>query len=116
MKVSEMNQYVKVDYEASLARFMGREDMYARFLKKLLKDETFQKLTEAVETHNLPDIERCAHTLKGVFGNLGLQEGFETSNEIVKAVREGQEEKIGAFYPLLREQMEKYLNVIGQLD
>ena len=32
MKVCELDQYLKVDLEGALARFMGREDMYARFL------------------------------------------------------------------------------------
>ena len=72
MKVCELDQYLKVDLEGALARFMGREDMYARFLYKLQQDETFQKLTEAVESQTLSEIERYAHTLKGVLGNLGL--------------------------------------------
>ena len=116
MKVRELDQYLKIDLEGALARFMGREDMYARFLYKLQQDETFQKLTEAVESQTLSDIERYAHTLKGVLGNLGLEEGYQTSSELVQVVREDHTEKIAPLYLVLKEQMQTYLNVIGMLE
>lgn len=116
MKVRELDQYLKIDLEGALARFMGREDMYAKFLYKLQQDETFQKLTEAVESQTLSDIERYAHTLKGVLGNLGLEEGYQTSSELVQVVREDHTEKIEPLYLVLKEQMQTYLNVIGMLE
>ena len=89
---------------------------YARFLYKLQQDETFQKLTEAVESQTLSEIERYAHTLKGVLGNLGLEEGYQISSELVQAVREDHTEKIEPLYLVLKEQMQTYLNVIGMLE
>lgn len=79
MKVRELDQYLKIDLEGALARFMGREDMYARFLYKLQQDETFQKLTEAVESQTLSDIERYAHTLKGFWETWGWKKDIRSA-------------------------------------
>ena len=38
-----------VDYNTALERFMGKDDLYERFLVKFLDDENFSKLGENIK-------------------------------------------------------------------
>ena len=38
-----------VDYATTLERFMGKEELYKRFLIKFLADDNFNQLEEAIE-------------------------------------------------------------------
>lgn len=116
MKVRELEQYLDIDIDGSLARFSGMEALYARFLKKIPEDRTFDTLTEAVQNNDRKEIEMTAHTLKGMYGNLGLTGLYEKSDALVRAVREDRMEEVEPLYAEIRVLMEKAVNVLKELD
>lgn len=78
-----------VDLVTVLDRFLGREDLYEKFLVKFLADENFVKLEEAVEKKDAENAFIAAHTLKGVAGNLGLDGIMNPLIPMVEALRSG---------------------------
>lgn len=116
MKVRDMNQYIEVDVEGSLARFAGMESMYVRFLKKFPEDRTYDALKQAVQEKNQKETEMYAHTLKGICGNLGLTGLYRKSDELVKAVREGRSGEIEPLYGEIRALMEETVRVLKELE
>ena len=61
------------DYETTMARFMGNEQMYLRILSMLPGDENLHKLGQTLQAGDYPAAFDTAHTLKGMAGNLGLR-------------------------------------------
>lgn len=88
MTLRELAGILPLDYEGAVARFGGNEALYSRFLNKFLQDGTYGALKQAVESLNYDQVERQAHTLKGVAANLGLRRLSEHSDHLVQAVRQ----------------------------
>ncbi len=75
------------DYQTTLSRFMGSEAMYLRILDMLFQDENLDRLGEALDRGDLTAAFECAHTLKGVAGNLGLEPFYQSICAIVEPLR-----------------------------
>ena len=82
------------DYQATMSRFLGNEDMYLRFLNMLFQDDNLQKLGQALECGDLTAAFEAAHTLKGVTGNLGLTPLYQAVCDIVEPLRD---RKVGGY-------------------
>ena len=96
-------------------RFMGNEDLVEKFMLKFLNDSSFEALTKGLEAKNAEDAFKGCHTLKGVTGNLGLDEMRPDVLELTEILRagslEGSEElyqKIKASYDALIGILKKY--------
>lgn len=76
-----------MEYEETLGRFMNREELLQRFLKKFLEDISYQQLMEQLAADNYGDAFRHAHTLKGVAANLGLESLRRPASEITELLR-----------------------------
>ena len=116
MKLKELEQYIAIDVESSIARFAGMEIMYVKYLKKLPEDKTFEELKAAVEADDGKEIEIKAHTLKGICGNLGLTGLYQKSDALVKAVREGRTEEIRPLYTEIKDLMEETVPLLRELE
>lgn len=86
------------DYERTMARFMGNESMYLRFLGMLFEDENLAKLGDALAAGDRTAAFEAAHTLKGVAGNMGLTPLYDAVCAIVEPLRA---QDAGADYPAL---------------
>lgn len=75
------------DYSDTMARFMGNEAMYRKFLGMLFQDQNLQKLGDALEGGDMQAAFEAAHTLKGVVGNMGLTPLYEAVCAIVEPLR-----------------------------
>ncbi len=75
------------DHETVLQRFGGSEALLLRFVRKFPGEPTFGQLKAAMEAGDWKGVETAAHTLKGVAGNLGFQQLFSLSQQMVDAVR-----------------------------
>lgn len=60
------------DVDGTLHRFMGNETLYLKFLLKFRDDANYRGLLESLDGENYEEAFKCAHTLKGVSANLGL--------------------------------------------
>ncbi|MEG0020674.1 MAG: Hpt domain-containing protein [Oscillospiraceae bacterium] len=78
----------RVDIAGIMERFLGDEELYEQCFTVFLEDEAFEKLNKAVKEEKYDEAFECAHMLKGVSGNLGLTELFETLSKVVSCYRE----------------------------
>ena len=76
-----------IDYDAALARFVGRRELYEKFLQKFLEDTHEQDAVCAYRERQFEETLAQVHALKGVCGTLGLTKLYEISAEIVRELR-----------------------------
>lgn len=89
-----------------------------RFVKKFPNDKTFEELDAAVGDKRYGDVERSAHTLKGIAANLGFQYLSDLSAEVVNLVRSDHYDKdnIGIAFSRVAEEYEKVVSCVNRLD
>lgn len=89
------------DCDAGLARFMGNEAMYRRFLLKFIDDESYGRLVGAMEAGDAKAAFEAAHTLKGTSATLELTAVAQAVEPLVELLRAGDVEAArGAMSPL----------------
>lgn len=76
-----------IDVDGALERFMGNDALLERFLGKFLTDQNYAALSAAVAAEHPEEALTAAHTLKGVCGNLSMQELFHLLTRQVEALR-----------------------------
>lgn len=76
------------DYDNAVYRFLGNEQMYHKFLKKLLEDTCYEQIVQGVVNSCAADVFTAAHTLKGVAANLGITPVQQLSSQITEATRD----------------------------
>lgn len=99
------------DVEDALERFMGREDLYIRFLHKFLEDTNFADLKESILKENYIEAFKFAHTLKGVTGNLGLTPLYSEVAILVEDLRNWESEGKGRNPEEIKEVKEMFQKV-----
>lgn len=75
------------DVENTLKRFMGNEAMYEKFLKKFADNSNYSGLEENIQAGNYEEAFKCAHTLKGVSANLGLDPICKAASDLTEEFR-----------------------------
>ena len=82
-----------VDYENGKKRFAGNTVLYEKYLRKFKEDTHYEAVKSTFAAGDYETLLKEAHTLKGVAGTLGLLDIYQTSSDIVTALRtEGKEE------------------------
>ncbi len=92
-----------VDTDGAVRRFAGNSSLYEKFLLKFLRDENYAKAERALSEKNWEQLFVSVHTLKGVSGNLGLNEIYAVCSQIVADLRSGGREAAAAAFPQLRD-------------
>ena len=96
-----------VDWDEILDRFMGNEDLIAKFMFKFLNDQSMNDLTRYLAEGNVTEAFKAVHTLKGVGANLGLKGFLTPVKELTEILRagsmEGYEEKYEEIKPKYEE-------------
>lgn len=116
MTLQEFAAVTNMDLDGTMARFANMEKLVKKFLKKFPSDPSYQELCTAVEANDQGGIERSAHTLKGVAGNLGFQELFDVNQKIVDAVRSQHSENLQMYFQKDKELYETIISALEQLD
>lgn len=80
------------DMDGAMRRFMNDEEFYQSFLSKLVEDPAFDGLVSALDSGDIKTAFECAHTLKGVIGNMGITPMYETICAMVEPLRGGSAE------------------------
>ncbi len=75
------------DVDGAIRRFMGNEALYSKFLGKLKDDTSYENLLKSLDQGNFEEAFKCAHTLKGVSANLGLDPISEISSNLTELLR-----------------------------
>lgn len=76
-----------MEYEDTLHRFMNKEELLERFLRKFEADTSYLQLMEQLQAGNYGEAFAHAHTLKGVTANLGLEGLRRPASEITELLR-----------------------------
>lgn len=105
--MKEILQGLGVDYEALLRRFSGNEMILKKFLLKFPQDQTFPTLQKHVAEAVYAEVERDAHTLKGLSANLGFARLSEHCAALVSCVRNGEQDQANALFEHVRDEYER---------
>lgn len=82
--------------DEAVRRFMGKEDLYQKFVFKFLSDASYQKLMEHLDANDYEEAFKDVHTLKGVTANLGLEPLREILAEMTELLRNKAPEDVDA--------------------
>ena len=82
---------IGLDYSAAVARFMDSEEMFLKYFKRFFAgaDDVVKQLSDAVMQEDHSAIERHAHSLKGLAGNMGINGIFNPAKKMVDDMRAG---------------------------
>lgn len=116
MDIKDVYTGLGEDTERVLARFGGNTSLLERFVRKFGEDPTYGNLMKSLGDQDYPEIERGAHTLKGVAANLGFDRLSETAAAVVRAVRESKIDTIPKLSESMSEEYKKVIDCIAGLD
>lgn len=106
-----------INVKEALDRFCGNSALYLKFLLKFPQDPNFALLEKYMgEENDCEEAFKCAHTLKGVTGNLSLNEMYTRLIPLVEELRKGNLESAMENEKLLRESYDKTVNAIGKMS
>ena len=111
MTVKECYEKIGADYERVLGR-LRKDDRIQKFLLKFLNDKSYELLCDSLETKNMEEAFRAAHTLKGVCQNLSLNPLYESSSELAERLRDGKEYAADVD-PLVEQVKKDYTHMMG---
>lgn len=104
------------DVDGTLERFLGKEELYFKFLKKFKDDKNIQELLDNLHDEDVETAFRSAHTLKGVTANLGINLVLKKVVPIVEILRSKTMDGVEELLPELKEAYDKAIEVIDCLD
>ena len=116
MKLKDICYELDINYEENISRFAGNENIYIKFLKRFLEDNTYNNLKQAYSQKSYEDIEKYSHMLKGLAANLGINRIFLLSNEIVQNVRQKEFNKLDNLYDKLVKEYELTIQMIENIE
>lgn len=116
MDIKDVYTELGEDTERVLARFGGNASLLERFVRKFIEDTTYGNLMKSLKDEDYPEIERGAHTLKGVAANLGFDKLSEAAAAVVRAVREDKTDKVSELSKAMSAEYEKVMECIAGLD
>lgn len=115
MEKQEILEEIGIELDSTLSRFGGNEALLLKFLKRFPEDPNFSEIGQALKMGDLQGVERAAHTLKGVAGNLGMTGLFSLCNDMVQKIRRGEECGLEALYMEAKKEYERILAGIVRL-
>lgn len=105
-----------VDTEDALRRFLGNEALLLKFLARLGQDENFPRLCDAMARGDEKAAFEAAHTLKGVCGNLSLQELSRQVSDLVESLRAGRIDAAAAQLPAVEREYHRAKTALEALS
>lgn len=109
---SEVLKEHGINYDEGLKRFMGKHELYEKYLKRFPEDPNFAALETALREGNTKDAFTYAHTLKGIVGNLSIDDFYNTLYDIVEKLRVDETEHIEEQFKVLKGQYEEAVEAL----
>lgn len=104
------------DIDGALERFLEDRQLYAECLRMAAEDPAYELLEKAFRAGAEQEAFDCAHTLKGVLGNLGLTPLFEAAVRMTELLRERQDGAGIVFYREILPANDKLKEIIGNWE
>lgn len=114
--IAELVDVAKLNKEETLDRFMDNEALYMKFLVKFLEDATYNNLVASIKADDHGQSQRCAHTLKGLASNLGLNELSGIASEMTDRFKLNDVKGAREFMDALDKQYKTVCEVIGRIE
>ena len=105
-----------VDWDEILDRFMGNEDLIAKFMFKFLNDQSMNDLTKYLDEGNVTEAFKAVHTLKGVGANLGLKGFLTPVKELTEILRAGSMEGYEEKYEEIKPKYEALIAILNKYN
>ena len=105
-----------IDYDAALARFMGKQAIYEKYLRKLPEDAHMDAAWTAFEQQDDAELLEQVHAIKGMTGTLGITGLFEQSTAIVALLRAGTREGLQEKMTSLKQEWDRVCETIRQAE
>ncbi len=106
MDVKQCYEKMGGDYDDVMSR-LRTDERVKKFLLKVADDKSFEALRANLETRNIEEAFRAAHTLKGVGLNLSLSRLHKSASAMTEALR-GKTEYSAEFEPLFEQVKNDY--------
>ena len=102
-----------IDYDAAVARFVGKQAIYEKYLTKFLDDTHATDAAVAYEAKDYEEMLEQTHALKGVAGTLGMTDLYEVSAQIVNDLRSDKYDALGEKLTQMIEEQNRIREVIA---
>ena len=79
------------DVDDGVKRCTGKEELYLKFVNRILEDEDFPKLKEAILAKDFQNGFEYAHKLKGKLANLSLMPLLAPVERMTESLRAGED-------------------------
>ena len=113
-----MNRYkltqAGVNPRAGIERFSGNKELYEKYLNTFPNDPNFGKLKDEIAAKNVEGAFQAAHALKGVSGNLSLEELFNHVVPLVEELRAGSLEHADELIIPVEESYQKVVDALKE--
>jgi HPt (histidine-containing phosphotransfer) domain-containing protein len=118
MTLQELAPIIELDLERTFALFMGKEEMYIKYLKKFPENVSglLNELKAAAAESDYHKIETAVHGIKGVAANLGIKPVTALGTDIMRDIRENHFDSIPEYCAQLVEKAELAITYIEKLD
>lgn len=91
-------QEAGINYEEGLKRFSNKAELYEKYLVKFFSDPLFAELGNYISEKNYTEAFKCAHTLKGLSGNLSITGLYKYISVMVEALRNNETASVDEMY------------------
>lgn len=113
--IREQLETVGINVDEALERFMDNEGLMLKFLLRFAQDENFALLRQGLEQRDAAAAYTAAHTLKGVVGNLAMQELFRMTSQVVEDLRREDIDTAAGRMETLEAQYRRTVEVLNRL-
>lgn len=87
-----------VDVETGLSRCLGNQDLYLKLVNMGLGDAKFEELGNLLQSNDLTNAFKICHALKGVIGNLSMNQLYDALSALTEKLRNKEEADYSALY------------------
>lgn len=101
-----------IQVDEILERLGGSEALVERFLKRFLQDTNFQALCQAMESGSMEQALAASHTLKGMCGNLSMNELTNQFTQQVAQLRAGDYAAAAQMMPQIQSDYQRVVQAI----
>lgn len=115
MDIKECYKEMGGDYEDIFSR-LKNISLITKIVKKFNDDQSFNELEQALNEKNVENAFRAAHTLKGICLNLSFKQLTDDTVEITEILRAGSFEGTDELFKKVKEEYQKTVEAIKQLD